>query len=110
MAVLTGALRTVNTIAQFYKDFTSYLTSYGGTLILSANGRRSATSAPQSDQGTPRSNSSNNLRNKTTFVILLAGYATLKRTLELGKATKTFSNSHHVVTQHFKNIHGTRVN
>ena len=52
MAVLTGALRTVkgNTIAQFYKDFTSYLTSSGAPPL--ANGCE-VPQAPQSIRGHP---------------------------------------------------------
>ena len=64
---------------QFYKDFTSYLTSSGAPPL--ANGRE-VPQAPQSIRGHPRA-PSNNLRNKTTCNFT-RGYATLK-TLELGK-------------------------
>ena len=81
MAVLTGALRTVkgNTIAQFCKDFTSYLTSSGAPPL--ANGLE-VPQAPQSIRGQPEPLQT--IYAIKQLVILLEVTQHLK-TLELGK-------------------------
>ena len=87
MTVLTGALRTVNTIAEFYKDFTSYPTSSGAPPL--ANGCE-VPQAPQSIRGHPEPLQT--IYAIKQLVILLEVTQHLKEHLSSGKQQKTFSN------------------
>ena len=98
MAVLTGALRTVNTIAQFYKDFTSYLTSLGAPPL--ANGRE-VPQAPQSIRGHPEPLQT--IYAIKQLVILLEVTQHLKEHLSSGKQQKHLIIPPRV-TQHLKTL------